>query len=317
GQPATPFVLGGGDAAAGPWPARPVEPTPPLSLTDRRRAALALSATVGRQPSRVRRTALVRSVGLLAALAAVLAIGRPDGPPPPVPPAVPAELGVGELELHAQSPEQVLTVGNRDGRPFRLTGLTVTGPSGGDVQVSADGCTTRPLDPGARCEIRLVVVPRTVGPLRASVELTADGRRLSTALVGTAAPRRASRDDAPPGPCYADAYQVGTSAYGYAGGLKAISVKQYWSPSCQASMAYVWVWKQYRDNASVGGGTWSVELAVRTDRPTSRQRAGGQPYELWTEPYRPAGRCTTATATVTSARSEEVSVATTEPYCGR
>ncbi|MEH0937277.1 serine/threonine-protein kinase, partial [Micromonospora psammae] len=26
GQPATPFVLGGGDAAAGPWPARPVEP---------------------------------------------------------------------------------------------------------------------------------------------------------------------------------------------------------------------------------------------------------------------------------------------------
>ncbi|MEH0820923.1 MULTISPECIES: serine/threonine-protein kinase [unclassified Micromonospora] len=319
GLPVSPFVLGGaGVDPGGPEPQSPADQAAPLSLTDRRRAALALSATVTRPPSGVRRHALTRSLGLLVALASVLAAGGSRALPTPAPVEVPAQVPFGELELNAESPEQVVAVGNRADRPVRLTGLTVTGPSRGDLRIVADGCTTRPLPPGDRCAVRLVAVPRAAGPIRASLELTAGGRRVVTPVVGTGRPRPASRDDAPPGPCYADAYQVGSSAYGHAGGLRAISVKQYWSPSCRATMAYVWVWKQYRDNAAVGGGTWTVDLAVREGGATSaRQRAVGQPFELWTEPYPSAGRCTTATATVTADRSKAATSATTEPWCDR
>ncbi|SCE69829.1 Serine/threonine protein kinase [Micromonospora purpureochromogenes] len=320
GLPLSPFVLGGpGGDPAEPWPPQPAAgEAAPLSLSDRRRAALALSATVTRRPSRVRRHALTRSLGLLVALATVLAAGGSRALPTPAPVELPAQVPFGELELNAESPEQVVAVGNRADRPVRLTGLTLTGPSRSDLRIVADGCTTRPLAPGDRCAVRLVAVPHSAGPIRASLELTVDGRRFSTPVVGTGRPRSASRDDAPPGPCYADAYQVGASAYGHAGGLRAISVKQYWSPSCRATMAYVWVWKQYRDNAATGGGTWTVDLGVRADRPTpARQRAVGQPYELWTEPYPSAGRCTTATATVTADRSQVATTATTEPWCDR
>ncbi|MGK5441367.1 protein kinase domain-containing protein [Micromonospora sp. URMC 105] len=319
GLPVTPFVLGGvGDDPGGPQPQPPADQAAALSLTERRRAALALSATVTRPPVGVRRPALTRSLGLLVALASVLTVGGSRALPTPTPVALPAQVPFGELELNAESPEQVVAVGNRADRPLRLTGLTLTGPSAGDLRIVADGCTTRPLAPGDRCAVRLVAVPRAAGPIRASLELTAGGRRVTTPIAGTGRPRPASRDDAPPGPCYADAYQVGASAYGHAGGLRAISVKHYWSPSCRATMAYVWVWKQYRDNAAVSGGTWNVDLGVREDGPTAaRQRAVGQPFELWTEPYPSAGRCTAATATVTADRSKAATSATTEPWCDR
>ncbi|MGB2570393.1 protein kinase domain-containing protein [Micromonospora citrea] len=316
GVPVTPFVLGAGDAG-GPAADEPDDGAASLSLTDRRRAALELSATVGRQPSRVRPRTLLRSLGLLVALAAVLATGYSQALPTPAPVELPVTLALGELELYAESDEQVVSVRNRADRPVRVTGVTLTGPSRADLRIVGDGCSPGPVGPGGRCEVRVVAVPRTTGPIRASLELTAAGRPVSTTLTGAAQPRRASRDDAPPGPCYADAYQVGASAYGYAGGLKAISVKQYWSPSCRATMAYVWVWKQYRDNVAVDGGTWTVGLAVRTDRPVTRQRAVGQPYELWTEPHRSAGGCTTASATVTADRTKAATSATTEPYCDR
>ncbi|MEV0806482.1 protein kinase [Micromonospora sp. NPDC050200] len=319
GLPVTPFVLGGvGGDPAGPSPQRSAGTPTPMSLTDRRRAVLSLSATVAHQPSRVRGHALARSLGLLVALASVLATGGSWALPTPAPVELPAQVSFGELELNAESPEQVVAVGNQTDRPVRLAGLMLTGPARGDLRIVADGCTSRPLAPGGRCGVRLVAVPHTAGPIRASLELTAAGQRVSTPVVGTGRPRPASRDDAPPGPCYADAHQVGASAYGHAGGLRAISVKQYWSPSCRATMAYVWVWKQYRDNVATGGGTWSVDLAVRADRPTTaRQRAVGQPYELWTEPYPSAGRCTTATATVTADQSKAATSATTEPWCDR
>ncbi|MEU5943444.1 serine/threonine-protein kinase [Micromonospora sp. NPDC047548] len=319
GLPVTPFVLGGvGGDPAGPSPQRAAGEATPMSLTDRRRAALALSATVARQPFRVRRHALVRSLGLLGTLASVLATGSSRALPTPAPVELPAQVAFGELELNAESPKQVVAVRNRDDRPVRLTGLALTGPSRGDLRIVTDGCTAQPLATGGRCAVRLVAVPRAAGPIRASLEVTAAGLLLSTPVVGTGRPRPASRDDAPPGPCYADAYQVGASAYGHAGGLRAISVKQYWSPSCHATMAYVWVWKQYRDNEATSGGTWTVDLAVRADRPTkARQRAVGQPYELWTEPYPSAGWCTAATATVTADRSKAATTATTETWCGR
>ncbi|MFJ6196694.1 protein kinase [Micromonospora sp. NPDC092111] len=308
----TPFVLG--DAGAG---RRPGGPTPGRWLAERRRAALVLSATVARRPPRVRRHALLRAVGLAAALAAVLATGWSQALPTPAPVVLPARLAFGAQEVNRDSPEQVLVVRNRDDRPVRLTGVGVTGPSRADLRIVADGCSPRPLPPGARCELRLVATPLAVGPIRAALELSVAGRRLSTTLTGAGQPRPASRDDAPPGPCYADAYQVGASAYGYAGGLKAISVKQYWSPGCRATMAYVWVWKQYRDNVATDGGTWSVALGVGDAGGTSRQRAAGQPYELWTEPHRSAGRCTTATATLTETRSGAATSAATGAWCDR
>ncbi|TDB74289.1 serine/threonine-protein kinase [Micromonospora sp. KC723] len=316
GVPVSPFVLGGGDSAA-PGTPEPEGPAASLSLTDRRRAALALSATVARPPVRVRRQALVRPLGLLAALTAVLATGYSQALPAPAPVELPSAVAFGELELNVESPEQALTIRNREDRPLRVADVAVTGPSRDALRLVADGCTRQPLAPGGRCELRLVAVPHATGPLRASVRLTTAGRPLVTPVTGTGRPRPASRDDAPPGPCYADAYQVGASAYGHAGGLRAISVKQYWSPSCRATMAYVWVWKQYRDNVATDGGTWTVDLSVRGDRAVARQRAVGQPYELWTEPYRTAGGCSSATATVTADRTKTLTAATTEPHCDR
>ncbi|MGY0007326.1 hypothetical protein, partial [Micromonospora sp. I033] len=230
---------------------------------------------------------------------------------------LPERVELGELTLYAESAERLVRVRNRSDHPVTVRGVTLAGPSRGDLRIVADGCASRRLDPGAGCEVGLVAAPRMAGPVRAVLELTVADRRLTTTLAGTAAPRRASQDDAPPGRCYADAYQIGASAYGHAGGLRAISVKQYWSPSCRAAMAYVWVWKQYRDNVSTGGGTWTVDLAVRAGGPRARQRATGQPYELWTEPWPSAGRCVTATATVTVTRSAAVTTATTEPWCDR
>ncbi|NES15757.1 MULTISPECIES: protein kinase [Micromonospora] len=313
GLPVTPFVLG--DVAADPPPAGTAGPA--LSLTARRRAALALSATVAR-PAGVRRTALRRSVGLAVAVVAILATGYAQALPVPAPVTLPARLDLGQLTLYSESAERVVPVRNRTGEPVLLGALTVGGPSRGDLRIVADGCGSRRLAPGAGCEVGFVAVPRVAGPVRWVLELTVAGRRVGTVVTGTAAPRRASQDDAPPGPCYADAYQVGASAYGYAGGLRAISVKQYWSPSCHAAMAYVWVWKQYRDNVGTAGGTWAVDVAVRSaGGPGTRQRAAGQAYELWTEPYRSAGRCVTASATVTPARGGAGTAATTRPWCDR
>ncbi|MEU3452911.1 protein kinase [Micromonospora sp. NPDC006766] len=316
GVPMTPFVLG--DVAAPKDVAAPParEVTPALSLSARRRAALALSATV-EQPSGVRRHGLRRSVGLLPTVAAVLATGYSQALPASTPVTLPHRLVLGDLTLHSESAVQVVTVRNRTDHPVSLGTVSVQRRSRDELRIVADGCGNHRLGPGGRCEVRLVVVPRTIGPVRGVLELTVADRRLTTAIAGTAVPRRASQDDAPPGPCYADAYQIGSSAYGYAGGLRAISVKQYWSPSCRASMAYVWVWKQYRDNVATDGGTWTIDVSLRAGGPGTRQRAAGQPYELWTEPYRSAGQCVTASATVTAARSGAVTGATTEPWCDR
>ncbi|MCM0678005.1 choice-of-anchor D domain-containing protein, partial [Micromonospora phytophila] len=343
-QPVTPFVLGGGEESrtTGPWPdTAPTDRSTParFSLTARRQAALGpdLTATVHRTAG-ARRHPLARAVGVLVVVVSVLATARSAVPPNADAVEVPAELAFGDQEVNAESAEQALTVRNVGDREVRLTGVTATGPHGGDLRVTSEQCTARGLAPGQRCEVRLVFAPRAAGPRRPELALTLAGRPepVTVLAVGAGQPRPASRDDAPPGPCYDDAYQVGPSAYGYAGGLRAISVKQYWSPSCRATMAYVWVWKQYRDNAAIDGGTWSIDLAARpttgaagatgaagptaaagaTGAAGSRQRAEGQPFELWTEPLRVTG-CTVATATVTSRRTGEPTSATTEPHCGR
>ncbi|WP_158554102.1 serine/threonine-protein kinase [Micromonospora deserti] len=328
-QPVTPFVLGGGDAGgtAGRWPdSTPADRPPPprFSLTARRRAALGhgLTATAPRATGQ-RRPPLARSLGALVMVVSVLATAASAARPAPDPVEVP-ELAFGDQEVNAESTEQAVTVRNVSAREVRLTGVTVAGPHGDDLRIVTEECTARRLAPGQRCEVRLTFTPRAPGPRRPELALAVAGRAapVTARALGTGQPRRASRDDAPPGRCYDDAYQVGPSAYGHAGGLRAISVKQYWSPTCRATMAYVWVWKQYRDNVAVDGGTWAVDLAVgpapgTAGPPGRRQRAEGQPFELWTEPSPLTAGCTAATATVTGPRTGEPTSATTEPYCGR
>jgi hypothetical protein len=129
------------------------------------------------------------------------------------------------------------------------------------------------------------------------------------AVTGTGVLRFASEDDAPPGECYSDAFQVGHSSYGYVGGQKAISVKQYWSPSCRTVTAYAWVWKQYRDNAG-DHGAWTVVLEVAG----TGRRAVGQPLELWTAPAT-AAACSRATATMTGTGLTAPLVVRTEERC--
>ena len=138
--------------------------------------------------------------------------------------------------------------------------------------------------------------------------------------MGSGRFRPASKDAAPPGRCYDDAVQIAPPAYGYDGGLRALSVRQYWSPTCRAVMGYVWVWKQYRDNAMLDDGTWRVRLAVR---PAGGARGNGvaehvqgQPHELWTVPFTPGAGCTVVTATLTHRRTGESMTATTKPWCG-
>jgi hypothetical protein len=194
----------------------------------------------------------------------------------------------------------------------RVARAALGGADAGDFRVNGDRCTGRSLPPGGRCVLALLFTPRDAGPRRATLDVTlaGPGGVRTASLDGTGLRRYAARDDAPPGPCYADAYQVGRSAYGYVGGLRAISVKQYWSPSCRAAMAYVWIWKQYRDKAALGGGTWTVDLVASGDRAGARrqEKAVGQPFELWTEPLRAAGGCAVATATLAGAGSASATV---------
>jgi hypothetical protein len=275
-----------------------------------------MSATAEHRPPTRRRRTASRVLGLLGVVVAALATAGSQLVPPPTPVDLTAAVDFGDQELSADAQERPVTLRNKGKRAVRVTSVTLDGR---DFTISRDGCTGRSLQPAGRCDVMLTFTPRDPGPRRADLALAlgGSGGYRTTALAGTGLRRYAKKDEAPPGPCYADAYQVGHSAYGFVGGLKAISVKQYWSPSCHAAMAYIWIWKQYRDKAAAGGGTWSVDLAAHGDQPSARERqkAMGQPVELWTEPVRVTGGCTVATATLTSTGSARQTTATTDRRC--
>ncbi|MEV4628148.1 protein kinase [Micromonospora sp. NPDC049523] len=315
GQPVTELVLGGADAEG--WiDEAPTAVTPTrsgMSLSARMRAALHLSATT-QHLAPPRRTAS-RVIGTALLVAATLACGGSQFVPAPAPVDLVSSVDFGDQELGAEAQERPITLRNGGSRIVRVNRVALDGAGGADFRIAADRCTGRTLQPDSRCDVRVAFTPRATGTRRATLELglAGPGDVRTVVVAGTGLNRYASRDNAPPGPCYADAYQVGQSAYGYAGGLKAISVKQYWSPSCRAVMAYVWIWKQYRDNAGPAG-TWSVDLAVG-DRPVQRARAVGQPLELWTEPVHVPGGCTTATATLVGTGLTSQMTATTPDHC--
>ncbi len=320
GAPVTELVLGVDDDAV--WTDEPPSAgagslRPPLTLSERARGALHLSATMEHRPRR-RRRGVTRVLGAAGVIAAALATCGSAYVPPSVPVSLTAAVDFGDQEVNADPQERPVTLRNQGARAVRVTSVVLTGAHGRDFRISRDRCAGRSLQPSGRCEVMLTFTPRDAGQRRAALGLVLAGGVRTTTVSGIALRRPAGKDDAPPGPCYGDAYQVGRSAYGYVGGLKAISVKQYWSPSCRSAMAYVWIWKQYRDKAALGGGTWTVDLAARGDRPgeLKRERAVGQPVELWTEPVRRSGRCGVTTATlVTAGAAESAVTATTARHC--
>jgi hypothetical protein len=213
-----------------------------------------------------------------------------------------AATDFGGHQTGAEPEERVLDVRNRGNRPALVDTITLAGE---DFRIVHDGCRGRALPAGASCPVRVAFAPTGPGVREAVLRLP--GR--DVAVTGTGVLRFASEDDAPPGECYSDAFQVGHSSYGYVGGQKAISVKQYWSPSCRTVTAYAWVWKQYRDNAG-DHGAWTVVLEVAG----TGRRAVGQPLELWTAPAT-AAACSRATATMTGTGLTAPLVVRTEERC--
>jgi len=304
GSPMTPLVVGEPEGA---WlddaPDGRARPQVPLSLSARARSALGMSATVAHEAPPRRRAARVLGTAVLAA--AALATGGSDVVPAGTQVEVASTVDFGSQQLSAEEQERPVTVRNRSARAMLLSPVTLDGD---DFRIVADGCAGRALAPQTSCELRIAFAPRVAGVRRATLRLP--GR--TAALTGTGALRYAADDDPPPGSCYADAYQVGHSAYGYVGGQKAVSVKQYWSPGCRAVMAYTWVWQQYRDTVGARG-KWSVDLAIAPGG--QRARSAGQPVELWTAPRHVSGGCTKATVTMKGSGLAQPLTIPTEEHC--
>ncbi|MGW4500072.1 protein kinase domain-containing protein [Micromonospora sp. NPDC004336] len=322
GLPVTNLVIGDVELPVG-WDEAPgvvAAGRPALSLSARARAARAMSATVERRPSpgrasRRRRRPVAIALGVALAAAVTLTAGGPDGPPAPTAVDVSEGVDFGERELSAEPSRERVVVRNGGGRSIGMDRAQLDGVHHGDFTISEDRCTGRSLPAGDSCAVTVSFIPGDVGARRAALRVVHSGGEYVVTLVGSGVRRPASRDDAPPGPCYADARQVGRSTFGHVDGLRAVSLKLYRSERCDAVMAYVWVWKQYRDNAGADG-TWRVDLAVAAgpDGEGGRRSVTGQPFELWTEPVPVEAGCATATATLSGGGTSSVTLSTV-PYC--
>ncbi|MEV5576886.1 hypothetical protein AB0L06_43265 [Spirillospora sp. NPDC052269] len=135
-----------------------------------------------------------------------------------------------------------------------------------------------------------------------------------TPLVATAGPASASEI----GSC-SDAYQVGsTKVVTDEHGQSAMSIKQYWSPSCQQNFAYAYVWQSYRNSHS---GTWTVDLGevwvhspgVETSE-SDRTVYNTRQADFWSPGFSGGGKCTYADATLIY--GSYVSSGKTDQRCG-
>lgn len=295
GAAMTPLVAA--EEAAGGEPATSPRP----SWSQRERAVRDLSATVATDPPSNRGwwKALPALAGVVLTLAAggsqAAAAARLEAP---------AAVNFGEQELTAEPEPHFVTVRNAGTRATTRLRVAL---DGGGFRLTGDDCNGRALARGATCRVGLAFEPRAAGARQATLRVL--DRTVVVTGRGTIAYAR--DDDPPPGRCYADAYQVARSAYGYAGGFKAVSVKLYWSPSCAAVMAYTWIWKQYRDTAGTGG-QWRVRLAAEPGGPVAV--SDGQPVEQWTEPV-PLTGCSRATMTMTGTDLAEPLTVTTGDHC--
>ena len=271
------------------------------SLPERLLAVHGLTATVANPPAPRRRwwrvVPALAAVVLLVPLGGSQAVGAAEL-------EAPAAVDFAEQKVTAEPEPRFVTV--RNAGPHATTRLRVA-LDGGDFTLSGDDCSGRTLARGATCRVGLAFAPRAAGARTGMLRVL----DRTVVVTGQGLIAYARDDDPPPGPCYADAYQVARSAYGYVNGFKAVSVKLYWSPGCRSVMAYTWVWKQYRDTAGASG-QWRVRLAAE---PGGRIAVSdGQPVEQWTEPVRLTG-CARATLTMTGTGLPAPLAVTTAEHC--
>ncbi|GIG62984.1 hypothetical protein Lfu02_73560 [Longispora fulva] len=118
----------------------------------------------------------------------------------------------------------------------------------------------------------------------------------ATPIIAAATPAHASEI----GSC-SDAYQVGsTTVVPDERGQSAMSIKQYWSPSCRQNFAYAFVWQSFRNSHS---GTWTVSVGEGwVHSPGVETSEGTRIYndtrqaEFWSYGFAGSGKCTYADA---------------------
>ncbi len=97
----------------------------------------------------------------------------------------PADLDFGPQEIGSAGAAGVLRLGNRGTAPLQLGRIELRGSQVADFRTVADGCSTRRLEPGERCVLRLAFAPADAGERRAelSIESDADSSR-TVGLIG-------------------------------------------------------------------------------------------------------------------------------------
>jgi outer membrane protein assembly factor BamB len=73
------------------------------------------------------------------------------------------------------------TVTNWGSSPADVS-MSLGGPDGGDLEISADGCSGHRLAPGASCEVDVLFTPRMLGPRNMEVVAHTDGESFSAHL---------------------------------------------------------------------------------------------------------------------------------------
>ncbi|GIG58439.1 hypothetical protein Lfu02_28110 [Longispora fulva] len=121
----------------------------------------------------------------------------------------------------------------------------------------------------------------------------------------------AAHAEAAPG-C-SDTYQLGSTGYIDVDGQRAASVKQFWSPKCQANFAYVYLWQSFRTSHP---GKWTVLVGLTVP---GRDPVGMKYYpdttgsEFWSAPFAGRGVCTYGYASI---YYTVVDAGDTDGHCG-
>lgn len=103
----------------------------------------------------------------------------------------PAKLDLGSQLVGNAGASRDLLVSNRGTAPLQIGRVDLGGAQASDFLRVADGCSSRPLSPGAGCRIRITFVPRAAGDRRASLQIPHDASddAATVPLLGFASPR--------------------------------------------------------------------------------------------------------------------------------
>ncbi|GIG58438.1 hypothetical protein Lfu02_28100 [Longispora fulva] len=98
-------------------------------------------------------------------------------------------------------------------------------------------------------------------------------------------------------PGCSDTFQVSSTGYIDVDGQRAASVKQFWSPKCQANFGYLYVWQSFRN--SHPHSVWTVDVGVTYHGGQSGSDGGyfenTSGSDFWSGPFAGRGICTGVT----------------------